>query len=364
MTLTREQSLILRGICIISICLHNLLHLKSKVYECEFTFSNGKIEHLFGQKPTGAWDVFDYIFSFWGWYAVCIFMFLSGYGLVMKYEVKGQSLSPLTYIIRNYLKLFLLLVIPLTLFYEGHLFNSFALEHLTFAINLIAPEKIAPGVYWYFGLTFQFYLFYLIFYYKRGEYWLYAAGMLSIVLVFFFEIRRPMSLYDLRHNSLGWLMVFLFGVWYARGGHENGIMNMIFRHRIASIGLFGALWLYSSINPYLWVISPFFFILACLLLVQKKSVPLSSQEGEQAQTLLGRACHYIRSGASYLGVISAGIFVWHPVFRSYSYHAMNKGVDLRLITPIYLVVTILVAALFTPLYKKMTKWTFKFLHLK
>ncbi len=364
MTLTREQSLILRGICIICICLHNLLHIKSRVYECEFSFSNAKVENLFSQTPTGAWDVFDYIFSFWGWYGVCIFMFLSGYGLVMKYEVKGQSLSPLTYIIRNYLKLFLLLVIPLTIFFRGHMFNILAFYHYTFIMNLVDPENIAPGVYWYFGLTFQLYLLYLIFYYKRGEYWLYAAGMLSIVLVFYLEIRHPGLLFYSRHNSIGWLMVFLFGVWYARGGHENGIMNMIFRHRIASIGLLGALWLYSSISPYLWVISPFFFILACILLVQKKSSPRSNQEGEQAPTFLGRACHYVSSGASYLGVISAGIFVWHPVFRPYAYHAMDKGVDLRLLTPIYLIVTILVAALFTPLYKKMTKWTFKVLHLE
>lgn len=364
MTLTREQSLLLRGTCIISICLHNLLHLKSKVYECEFVFNNARVENLFSHTPTNAWDVFDYIFSFWGWYGVCIFMFLSGYGLVMKYEVKGQSLSPLIYILRNYLKLFLLMVIPLTTMYAGHIFSIEALEHLTFTINLIDPGNITPGVYWYFGLTFQFYLLYLIFYYKRGEYWLYAASMLSIVLVFYFEVREPLSLYYSRHNSIGWLMVFLFGVWYARGGHENRIINVIFSHRIASIGLFGALWLYSSINSYIWVISPFFFILACLLLVQKKSVPRSSQEGEQAQTLLGRACHYTGRGAIYLGVISAGIFAWHPVFRVYSYLAMDKGFDLRLITPIYLIVSILVAAFFTPLYKKMTKWTFKVLHLK
>lgn len=368
MTLSRDQSLKLRGLCIISICLHNLLHLKSKVFECEFIFANANVEQLLAQRPINAWEVFDYTFSFWGWYGVCVFMFLSGYGLVMKHEVKGVALSPLMFILRNYVKLVLLMVIPLALtlamIYHGKVFNASALEHITLTINLIDPSNISPGVYWYFGLTFQFYLFYIFFYFIRKKMWVYTVGLLSIVLVVYFEVREPLLLYYIRHNSFGWLMVFLFGLWYARGGHDNVTMKILSSHRMASIGLLSALWIYTSINSYLWVLSPIFFILACIVIIQKKQRPSLNQEDMKDSTPLSRVWHKIGCGISYLGVISAGIFAWHPIFRSCSYYAMEKGYDLRLLTPIYLVMSIFAAAIFTPFYKKMTRWTFKALHLR
>ncbi len=356
----------MRGVCIFSICLHNLLHLRSEVSECEFLFYNVLVDNLLGQSSYSPWKVFEYFFSFWGWYGVTIFMFLSGYGLVMKYEVKGESLSPLTYIIRNYVKLFLLIIIPLTFMYRGHMFNYLALTHLTFTINLIDPHGIIPGVFWYFGLTIQFYIIYIFFYYKRSKIWVVLLSLLSMALVVFFVWKYSSYLYYSRHNSIGWLMVFLFGVWYARGGHESNMMRMIHKHRLASIGLFGALWIFSSLNALLWVVSPIFFILALIAIIQKgkKQEELPKEGTETSQNLFSRLGHYLGSATTYLGLISAGIFVWHPVFRMYAYHALDKGADIRLVTAIYVVASILTAALFTPLYKKMEKWAFKVLHLK
>jgi peptidoglycan/LPS O-acetylase OafA/YrhL len=261
--------------------------------------------------------------------------------------------------------LFLLIVIPLAFMYHGHMFNTMALTHVTFTINLISPKDIIPGVYWYFGLTMQFYIIYLLFYYRREAAWVWAVGLLSIVLVVLLEWKNDLYLYNIRHNSPGWLMVFLFGVWYARGGHDSRFMRLANKHRLASIGLFVALWIFTSLNTQLWVLSPFFSILAMLLIVQKSpSQGRTSETAESSSTMLGQVRRYSIRTVAYLGTISVGIFVWHPILRMHAYHILEKGADIRLLTLVYLLATILIAAIFTPLYKKLVDWTFSALRLK
>lgn len=208
MLISRKQSSLMRGIAMLLICLHNLFHQNSLFKECEFAFYPERVKQLHNI-PLTPWHLVEALFSFWGWYGVPIFIFLSGYGLVCKHELSAKNLTPGAYISHNYLKLIVLLIPGYLFYYFGwisipaiFLFVSFGIAsmfekrisqtylwqmichsflklyllliplylllllvtkdfnstkimfyHITLLVNLIEPQNISPGVYWYFGLT-------------------------------------------------------------------------------------------------------------------------------------------------------------------------------------------------------------------
>ena len=91
----REESQALRGFAILGIVLHNYCHfLNFAVKENEYIF--------YGDRPRQFWDMlmsmdsqlFVHVFSFLGHYGVPVFLFVSGFGLVMKYEKDDICYNP------------------------------------------------------------------------------------------------------------------------------------------------------------------------------------------------------------------------------------------------------------------------------
>lgn len=77
----------LRGIAILGIMLHNYCHwLGFAVKENEYTFSAGNAVQFWYKLTSFDHDILIHFFSFLGHYGVPVFLFVSGYGLVMKYE--------------------------------------------------------------------------------------------------------------------------------------------------------------------------------------------------------------------------------------------------------------------------------------
>ncbi len=92
--LSKEECATLRTIAILSIVVHNFAHkLPGAAVENEFAFN---IENSinFSNKVLSS-DFLIHIFSFWGHLGVPIFVFLSAYGLSLKYgnEVSIGSIS-------------------------------------------------------------------------------------------------------------------------------------------------------------------------------------------------------------------------------------------------------------------------------
>lgn len=79
----------MKGVAILFIVLHNLLHWISQIKENEFSYSPEKTKLFFENLVTNADTLWMDVFSFLGWYGVATFLFLSGYGLVKKYEQGG-----------------------------------------------------------------------------------------------------------------------------------------------------------------------------------------------------------------------------------------------------------------------------------
>ena len=87
--ISKDEGLSMRGIAILCIIFHNFLHLTLHTVENEFTFLEHRAHvftHCIANNPS--WLLAD-IMSFLGWYGVPIFLFLSGYGLVRKFEGAG-----------------------------------------------------------------------------------------------------------------------------------------------------------------------------------------------------------------------------------------------------------------------------------
>ena len=105
--LSLDGSKALRGIAILGIILHNYCHfLGFAVKENEYTFTAAKPEMLWDRLITLDNNLFVHILSFFGHYGVPIFLFISGFGLVRKYEQgTAAPVRALPFIGVHYLKL-------------------------------------------------------------------------------------------------------------------------------------------------------------------------------------------------------------------------------------------------------------------
>lgn len=114
--LTRQQCTLMRGVAIICIILHNYIHnLDLSLEENEFRFYALKsriFTDMLAQFGPRDWMQ---IISYLGHYGVPVFIFLSGFGLVKKYESpRAPQPSAARFIRFNYLKL-LQLMLPVAI---------------------------------------------------------------------------------------------------------------------------------------------------------------------------------------------------------------------------------------------------------
>ena len=87
--LTREACNALRGLAIIGIFLHNYCHwLGPIVKENEYQYIQHNVDWLAQVIVNPDFNLPIHLLSFFGHYGVPVFLFLSAYGLVMKYEAK------------------------------------------------------------------------------------------------------------------------------------------------------------------------------------------------------------------------------------------------------------------------------------
>ena len=333
MSISRDMSMRLRGIAILLICLHNLLHLDSYVMECEFAFMGYRVDRLMRCFSFTSWTSVEYFFSFFGWYGVPLFMFMSGYGLAEKHERSGVVLRPWPYLRRNFIKLWTLMAPAYLVFLLADFWvNGEApggwelLSQLTLTHNFWGAEDIRPGVYWYFGLTMQFYIWYLLFYYFRSDKVLMTVFVLSLAVGEYFALSAPSAPehFLVRHNSVLWLPVFLMGIWVSRHS-ESRLLSWMISYKYLLILLLTLSWVYTSVHAALWVLSP---LLAVLLLV-----------------LICHGCE--RDGVfKYIGGISAGLFACHPIVRVFARPLIQQGYDKLLVSTVYLAVCMVLAALY------------------
>ena len=297
----------MRGIAIMAIMLHNYCHwVKDIVRENEYTWTAAKCDKLWHliQNPDEFFPV--HLFSFFGHYGVPVFLFLSGFGLVMKYETSQgdrHAVSIWRFLRYNYLKLFRILIVGFVAFvmldaitpgmhrYEWldvvamlGMFSNF-LEH--------PSQTIWPGPYWYFGVTLQLYIVYRLLFY-RWRHWGVVVTMIALCwLLQEAYLDDKEMLERLRYNFMGGMLPFGMGVLLARSnfrlslnGRMAGALTMV------CVGLI----VYLSFYQQTWLWVPVLIVIGTIALV--KYLP-----------------EFILKWLVWLGGISAAIFVSHPIVR-------------------------------------------------
>lgn len=355
--LSKENSLVLRGLAILSIFLHNFIHAHrfGFILENEGSFTQEKADAFFRFLAHPDWTVLFQFLSFLGWIGVPVFVFLTGYGLAKKYP-PGKPLEKWAFLKDNYLKL-LVLLLPGLLFFGAFdvlhaAWHTLAkrLAELTMLYNLYYSRlRVNPGVYWYFSLTFQFYVVYC-FCRKCFKPWvLLLLSVLSLAGVYLLCVGdMPAVRSNFRACFTGWFPPFALGVWFAQDGRPGKWLEKIGGIQTFVLLLaFAALTVAMNARIVPWLLSPIaalfaFFALAKLVV----RVPF-----------LGGALKWI-------GGISASIFVCHPMVRHVLFNPpFSNALGINPQSPvsnsaflvslsIYLVLTLVVAWLF----QKMRNW--------
>ena len=314
--LTRNECTAMRGIAILAIVLHNYCHFNSKiVQENEYQFFVSHNEQLWQvvTNPDALLPV--HLLSFFGHYGVPVFLFLSGYGLVRKYETSDNFCPPVRFVRYSYLKLLRMLFVGFSLFicvdmvtpgrFQFHWDNVIA--QLLMYINVLPePEKtIWPGIYWFFGLMMELYIVYRLLLYRRSS-WIVVALIVVCWLLQAFCDPEGDTLNRLRYNCIGGMLPFGLGIIAARvrtlrtgstfptdseyAPYGPILWLLVF---VISVALVFAM----SFNFYTWLLLlPVFIIFGTIALV--KEMP-----------------KWMLSIVTWFGSISAAMFVAHPIAR-------------------------------------------------
>ena len=238
----------MRGIAILAIMLHNYCHFISKIVkENEYMYHEVNNDRLWFVLTNPDELLPVHLLSYFGHYGVPVFLFLSGFGLVKKYETspdpsKGgeglrtegawQALLPFGeagrgFILYHYLKLLRMLIVGFVLFlvvdavtpgrFAFHWDN--VLAQLLMYINVLPePDKIIwPGIYWFFGLMMELYIVYRLLLYRRQA-WLVVGLIVVCWLLQVFCDPDGETLNRLRYNCIGGMLPFGLGVLF--GGAE------------------------------------------------------------------------------------------------------------------------------------------------
>lgn len=332
LTISRDCGYVMRGMAIMMIVLHNYCHIiPGSVGENEFSFNYSVIAAMMAPKATAMQWLYD-IMSFFGWYGVPVFMFLTGYGLVMKYERDKVPLKTGPFLLHNYLKLFFLMlpaVIVMMVYMlclsipEGKCDGPGYLLQLSMLSDILLPWfPPVPGVFWYFGLTMEFYIIYALFIYRKSVWWMWAGVAVSIILQLIPDPSNE-TISWLRHNVTGWATPLVMGIVY---GRSRGISREV--AIIVSI-LSVVLILPSMLNAVTWQFS----ILACVVI----AIVLA----KWSMRIPGWRSIWI-----WIGRLSPMLFVAHPVAREFILDGLDPQSPALFPLLLYLCITFLLALVF------------------
>ena len=307
----------MKGIAILGIMLHNYCHyVKDIVRENEFTWQQSKCDRLWEvlQQPDDLLPM--HLFSFFGHYGVTVFLFLSGFGLVMKYEHEtSPDSSPLgtqggvwRFLRYNYLKLFRLLIVGFVLFVMldaitpgMHRYKAYEVVAMLgmYANFLENPSQVVwPGPYWYFSVTLQLYILYRLVFYRWRHWGVIVALMVGCWLWQVYCYDDMVMLERLRYNLVGGLLPFGMGVLLARFGpmmqSVKSVQSVVLLFVLILTVVLGLMFSVFSFHTWLWV--PALAVVGTIALV--KLIP-----------------QFVMPYAVWLGSVSAAIFVMHPLVR-------------------------------------------------
>lgn len=306
--LSRTECTALRGLAIIGIFLHNYCHwLGFAVKENEYTFTLSKSSQLIQAVMSPDMNLPVHLISFFGHYGVPVFLFLSAYGLVMKYERRGGN-APLPasqtafvpFVRHHYVKLFKMMIVGFVIFTMvdaitpgAHRYQVMDVLGQLLMFNNVMPDPdhiIWPGPYWFFGLMMQLYIVYRLLLWRRGPIFPILLIVICWALQAFCDPEGD-TLNRIRYNFMGGVLPFCAGLLFARRGHEMSRAFWITETIVSAVIVF-----FFSFNFQLWLWAPLFVCSAAVGFA--KLMP-----------------RIVNQWMAWMGVISSALFVLHPITR-------------------------------------------------
>lgn len=340
-TLNRTECNALRGLAIIGIFLHNYCHwLGPIVKENEYQYIQRNVDwlHQVMASPDGWLPM--HLLSFFGHYGVPVFLFLSAYGLVLKYEsgprltqgaerfsITGRHLpnlgEGLRFVRYHYLKLFKMMIVGFVAFTMldyltpgPHHYQSLDIIAMLGMFNNVLPNPdriIWPGPFWFFGLMMQLYIIYRLFIYRR--HWAFTVVLMVVCLALQLCLSpdgEAMNRY--RYNFMGGMLPFGLGLLFARYGNKVMLVNLTFGSFLMSWVVCSFFIVSASGSFYTWVIVPALVCYASVYFIKTVStLPLP---------LLRARIGYV---LGWLGNVSAALFVIHPAIRKVFITVSRQG---------------------------------------
>jgi peptidoglycan/LPS O-acetylase OafA/YrhL len=295
------DTLALKGLAIASIALHNYYHLLGPVKENEFGFDPARFT-IFLKTMQDPRQEFQALFSFFGFYGVQIFIFISAYGLALRYWDTPESWADFFWSrVKKIYPMFLLAILACALYLQllnplGMIIHDF--ERL--ALTLLGIENLIPGVglppvgpWWFVPFIMQFYALWP--YLKRFAARFGVSGLIllscsSLALVYLAsDILLARWSINLMETPIGHMPEICLGILAARYGWLPG----------TAAGLMGAALLVGG-NAYqaLWPLS---FLGALLLALWLYRIAAPWLRG--------------RTPLNYLGICSMPIFLVNGFVR-------------------------------------------------
>lgn len=318
--LTRAECNALRGIAILGIFLHNFCHwLNPVVKENEYQYFQHNVD-WFAQCAARVNELFPaHVISFFGHYGVPVFLFLSAYGLEMKYG-NGQGKAPdgrrvvvSSFVRYHYLKLFKMMIVGFICFTvvdamtagSWHYNVAQIVGQLLMINNFYdQPDRnIWPGPFWFFGLMLQLYVVYRLLLYRRHCGW--TVGLMAVCTVAqLFMDPEGENLNYWRYNFMGGMLPFGLGLLFARYGNKVMLVNLTFGSFLMSWVVCSFFIVSASGSFYTWVIVPALVCYASVYFIKTVStLPLPWLRARIGYVL------------GWLGNVSAALFVIHPAIR-------------------------------------------------
>lgn len=311
--LTRAECAALRGLAIIGIFLHNYCHwLGPVVKENEYTFSQHNVDWLTAVMASPDGLLPAHLVSFFGHYGVPVFLFLSAYGLELKY---GRSLyaPAFRFVAYHWKKLFSMMIVGFVSFTivdamtpgRWHYTLTQVVAQLAMVNNLLPDpdHNIWPGPFWFFGLMLQLYAVYRLLLYKR--HWAWTAGAMVVCLgvqLAFATESEALNWY--RYNFMGGMLPFGLGLLYARYGNRIILTNLNTLSLLVSVVFCGFMVMWMSASYLLWSVVPLVVCILCVYVVKLLS--------QAARRPVGA---WLMERLVWMGEISAALFVIHPTLR-------------------------------------------------
>ena len=361
--LSRNECNALRGLAILGIFLHNYCHwLSPAVKENEYQFFRANVDGLQHTlcSPDALFPV--QLLSFFGHYGVPVFLFLSAYGLTMKYERAHRTIdSPQrkdanawAFVRYHFLKLFRMMIVGFVAFTmldaitpgQHHYQAVDIVAQLGMFNNLLpSPDRIIwPGPYWFFGLMLQLYIVYRLLLFRR--HWGFTVGLMLLCTAVQLGCGpESEALNRWRYNFVGGMLPFGAGLLYSR--YAMGLL--LWRDRVGhtrfdtlNLLLSTLLIVVFSFHYVTWYLVPLCVCSAFIALVR----------------LIGETRWLTFAGKVlvWMGTISAALFVCHPITRKIFIPISRRG-DIYAGLLLYIIASLCLAWLFVLLMRKAPKPT-------